>query len=338
MTILSEKDDELLKEQATVLSSATSGVVNENVAKSNSKPATVFGFYGNASLSFWGIVYRRWLIKPGCIDDGKSYVGETMDEADRVRSWEKISSPDYAGTKISSARKQYSVTDWGYEVLEIVYAGSKKELKQLLYERETHYIKKFDSYDNGFNGNRGGTGNTGVIFDEVRRKQNGDNRRGKPHSDATKEILRQKSTVRVKSIEEKHKISVGNTGKKRTYEMRKAQSQRMKGIEPKAATAGAEMWRKKNGGGSWKGKKIPATAIAKRNEAHRKNSPRIKVTFQDGAVVCYRCQTDAAKGTGLKDGSVHYALKRPDGMHKKSGNKFKFISDAEYQAWKSAMA
>lgn len=177
-----------------------------------------------------------------------------------------------------------------------------------------------------------------MVFDEARRKQNGDNRRGKPQSDATKEILRQKSTGRIKSDEEKKKISAGNTGKKRTYEMCKTQSQRMKGIEPKAATVGAEKWREKNGGGSWKGKKIPATAITKRNETHRESSQRIRVTAPDGKVICYLCQTDAAKATGLKDGSVYYALKQPDGMHSKSGYKFEKISDAEYQEWKCARA
>lgn len=328
-------DSGLLKEHVAVLSGATPGVANKYVANSNSTPVAVFGTYGDTSLPFCGILYRRWLNKPGCVYDGKSYVGETMDEAARVRSWNKVNSPDYAGFKISNARNKYGVAGWGYEVLEFVYAESKDECKKLLYKREAYYIEKFDSYDNGFNGNRGGTGNTGVIFDEARRKQNGDNRRGKPQSDATKEILRQKSTGRIKSDEEKQKISVGNTGKKRTDEMRKAQSQRMKGTEPKAATIGAEKWREKNGGGSWKGKKIPASAIAKRNETRRDSSQRIRVIATDGTVTCYLCQTDAAKATGLKDGSVYYALNRPDGMHSKSGYKFEKISDNEYQEWKT---
>ena len=206
-------DDGLLKEQAIVLPGATLGVINKNVAKSNSKPVSVYGSWGDTSLPFCGIVYRRWLNKPGCVDDGKSYIGETMDEASRIKSWEKVNSPDYAGSKISNARNQYGVAAWGYEVLEVVYAESKDECKKLLYERETYYIDKFNSYENGFNGNRGGTGNTGVVFDEARRKQNGDNRRGKPQSDATKEILSQKSTGRIKSDEEKKKISAGIPGR-----------------------------------------------------------------------------------------------------------------------------
>lgn len=336
VNILENFDSGSLKEQVVVLPGSTPGVTNKNVATTNPKPVAVYGTYGDTSLPYLGVVYRRWLIKPGCVDNGKSYVGETMDEASRIQSWKKINSPDYGGYKISSARNQYGLKDWKYEVLEIVYAKSKDECRKLLYKREAYYIDKYNSYENGFNGNRGGAGNTGVVFDEARRKQNGDNRRGKPQSAATKEILRQKSTGRIKSDEERQKISAGNTGKKRTSEMRKAQSQRMKGKEPKAATIGAEKWREKNGGGSWNGKKIPATAIAKRNETRRESSQRIKVTASDGTVACYLCQADAAKATGLKDGSVNYALNRPDGMHAKSGNKFKRITDAEYQAWRSA--
>lgn len=326
-------DNTALQEHGAVLPIATSGVMKSGTTMSI--PANV-AKYGDSSLPFSGIIYRRWLDKPDCDDNGKSYIGETTDETARNNSWKKPNSKEYAGSKIVSARDKYGLACWGYEVLEVVYAGSENELKPLLYERETFYIAKFDSYENGFNSNRGGTGNKGVVFDETRRNQNGDNRRGKPQSDATKAILRQKSTGRIKSAEERAKISKGNKGKKRTDEMRKAQSERMKGNEPKAATLGAEKWREKNGGGSWKGKKIPATAIAKRNETRRETSQRIRVTAKDGKVVCYLCQTDAAKATGLKDGSVYYALKRPDGMHFKSRYKFEKISDSEFQAWKAS--
>ncbi|MGM9776725.1 MAG: hypothetical protein ACI3ZD_00095 [Prevotella sp.] len=326
-------DNTALQEHSAVFPMATSGVMKSGTTMSI--PANV-AKYGDSSLPFSGIIYRRWLDKPDCDDNGKSYIGETMDEATRNSSWRKPNSKEYAGSKIVSARDEYGLACWGYEVLEVVYAGSENELKLLLYERETFYIAKFDSYDNGFNSNRGGTGNKGVVFDDARRKQNGDNRRGKPQSAATKDILRQKSTGRKKSVDERAKISKGNKGKKRTDEMRMAQSQRMKGNEPKAATLGAKKWREKNGGGSWKGKKIPVTAMTKRNETRRKTSQRIRVTAKDGKVVCYLCQTDAAKATGLKDGSVYYALKRPDGMHFKSRYKFEKISDSEFQAWKAS--
>lgn len=327
-------DGSSLKEQVAVLPVGTGG----DVQQADVMTLAAVPVFGDSTLPFSGVVYRRWLNKPDCEDNGKSYIGETMDEATRIRSWNNVNSPDYGGSKIKNARADYGVVDWGYEVLEKVYADSKDELKKSLYEREAHYIEKFNSYENGFNGNRGGVGNMGVEFDEARRKQCGDNRRGKPHSDATKQILREKSTGRVKSDDERKKISVGNKGKKRTPEMRQAQSDRMKGAEPKEASMAAKEWREKNGGSYWKGKTLSPESIAKRSVTRRESSQRIRVTDSNGNITDYLCQTDAAKATGLKDGSVNYALNRPDGMHAKSGNKFEKISDAEYQAQKAPRA
>lgn len=325
-----KENDSISSYERNVIPPSTTAGVEKQERSLLINPVSVVT-YGDPSLPWSGVIYRRWLDKPDCEDNGKSYIGETKDEKTRIQSWNKSKSSEYGGAKIKSARDKYGLSCWGYEVLENVYAESEEELKKLLNEREAFYIRKFNSYDNGFNGNHGGTGNTGVVFDEARRKQNGDNRRGKPQSDATKEILRRKSTGRLKSIEEKQKISVGNTGKKRTLEMRKAQSDRMKGTEPKAATAGAKVWREKNGGGSWKGKKLPKSTIAKRSATRRKTSQRIKVTSSDGSVNYYLCQTDVSKATGLPDGSISYALNHNNGLHKRTGYKFEKITDEEYR-------
>lgn len=157
-----------LKEQGATLPVNAGGVMNKGVG--SPKPAATFGSFGDNGLQFWGIVYRRWLDKPDCPDNGKSYVGETTDETTRKQAWNKPNSKEYAGAKILTARNTYGLLCWGYEVLEIVYAATKENLKKLLYVREAYYIEKYDSYENGFNGNRGGTGNTGVVFDEARRK------------------------------------------------------------------------------------------------------------------------------------------------------------------------
>lgn len=325
-------DDGLLKEQAAVLPvTANPGVTNQMAVIAPSGKAAKYGYFGNPSLKFFGVVYRYWLDKQDSEDHGKSYVGETTDEITRRKNWNKPNSPDYSGSRISEARTTYGTLCWVYEVLEIVYASTMDELKELLIKRETYYIAQFNSYDNGFNGNRGGTGNTGVVFDEARRKQNGDNRRGKRHSKVTIEKIRIASTGRVKSAAERKKISDGNTGKKRTKEMRQAQSERMKGKVPEAANLA-----RKGKPSKLRGRHQTKAEITKRVASRKESGQRIKVTAADGTIMCYLCQTDAAKGTGLKDGSVYYALSRPDGMHRKSGNKFEVISDADYQAWKSA--
>lgn len=212
-------------------------------------------------------------------------------------------------------------------MLERITASSKEELTNKLIERESYYIAKYDSYHNGLNGNLGGTGNKGVVFDDARRKQNGDNRQGKPHKSETIELLMKISAGRKKSAEEIAKISKGNTGKKRS---REAQSRRMRGSEPKAATAGAKAWREKNGGGFWRGKILSSETIAKRNVTRRKTSQRIKVTASDGSVTYHQCQRDAAKATNLKDGSLKYALDHNNGLHAKSGFRFEKISDTDF--------
>ncbi len=64
-----------------------------------------------------GVVYRYYT------DDGKSYVGCTIDEKKRRSAWKCKDCP-YGGAKIASARKQYGIAAFRYERLFIVFAAT----------------------------------------------------------------------------------------------------------------------------------------------------------------------------------------------------------------------
>lgn len=320
------------KKENDGLLSEVDASVHREVALGVNKPAT----FGDTSLPFNGVIYRHWVNKPDAIHHGWSYVGETPDEKTRLRSWNKKLNLKYAGRKLVEARETYPLEYWEYEVLEVVYAASNEELKTRLYERETFYITKYDSYEHGFNGNRGGCGNKGVKFDEARCKQNGDNRRGKPQSDETKKQIGKKLKGRRRSDETRAKIGNGNRGKKRSDEQRAAQSTRMKGIEPKAASIGAAEWRKKHGG-YWGNHEISDEMRANMKAAQQARGRRIRTIQKDGTIICFPTMLDCANYYDMGVGSISNFVKTGN-LSKVAKVRFEVISNEEYQEWLSSQS
>ena len=290
--------------------------------------------YGDPNLPYSGIIYRRWVNKEGAEHYGWSYIGETPNEKVRQQSWNKKNLTGYAGKKLLAAREQYPLDDWEYEVLEYVFAQTEAELKTLLHERETYYIAKYDSFDHGFNSNRGGSGNKGVKFDEARCKQNGDNRRGKPQPRESVERGAAKRTGIKQSAETCKKKSQAMTGKKHTPEQIAAQSARMKGKTPVAACEGAKKWREENPGGWWATHEITAEMKANMKAAQQAKGVRIKATLVDGSIICFPTMLDTAKHFGMGVGSISNFVKTGN-FSERAQAKFEKISDAEYQQWKS---
>ena len=119
-----------------------------------------------------GIVYKYTLTIPNEQMNGKMYIGCTPEEATRRSKWKQKSNP-YGGSKIADARKQYGIDNWKYEVLERHYDEDIDKLVELLESRESYYIKENNSIENGFNGNSGGTGRTGMkLSDEENQRRN----------------------------------------------------------------------------------------------------------------------------------------------------------------------
>lgn len=177
-----------------------------------------------------GVVYRYILKAPG-IEHGWSYIGETLDLPNRRRYWKNPSGQHYAGGKIGAARNKYGVTDdvWDFEILEQIPGYDRAALKQILQEREEHYIALYDSVVNGFNISCGGTGNKGVNFSPQHRANIGKASKGRRHTDDTKQRISAKLKGRTIPQEVRDKISAGNKGKKRTPAQCLAASLRMQG-------------------------------------------------------------------------------------------------------------
>ena len=284
-----------------------------------------------------GTVYRRYVNMPESEYDGKSYVGVTNNLKQRNESF-KYHPKSYGGKKLREARESVPYDKWGIEVLATFNAATPEEYKVKSKELETAYIAKYDTFENGLNSNQGGDGMTGVALSQERKDAIGQQHKGMKHTDETKKQI--SDSLQGRKIKEttKKKISAGNKGKKRTPDQIEAQSKRMKakyanGGHPVAATKGAKEWVKANGGSYWKGKNIPQSVIDQRKIDYRKTSTRIKVTDRTGNVTFYACQTDAAKATGIKDGSVNYARTHNGGLHAKTGYRFEDATDAEYNVW-----
>ena len=284
-----------------------------------------------------GVVYSRTLNVPESEDNGKVYVGNTMDEKQRTYSWNNTGNKSYGGSKIDKARKTYGVKNWDYKVLASVKGTSKEDVRAKLDELEAAYIEQFDSVNNGFNTSNGGTGQNGVVYDEERRKRNGDNRRGKPQSEETRAKISEALIGRQQSDETKAKISAGNTGKKRTEEQREAQSERMRGINPKAATEAAKKWREDNPGGWWASHLISDEMRANMSKSQLRRSTCVRATLDDGSCICFPAMDYAAKYFGMGAGSISNFIKTGN-RSEKAKAKFEKITHAEYDAWLASNA
>lgn len=113
-----------------------------------------------------GVIYKRTL-KVECPENGFSYIGNTLNEEERKRSWSYQNNFNYGGVKITDARRKYGVGEdvWDYAVVERYYSNycsTDEEFRKELNEREEDYIRIFDSIDHGFNTSKGGSGCKGT--------------------------------------------------------------------------------------------------------------------------------------------------------------------------------
>ena len=266
-----------------------------------------------------GVVYIYTLHAPGDKKDGWVYVGCTPEEKTRRKRWNKVKSK-YAGKKIADAREKYGLKCFSYKVLETHYDPDIDKLVEKLEEREAHFIEEYNSIECGFNGNKGGTGRKGQKISQEEIDRRNEARGDFHHTDATKQRISQSQIGRKQSDEAKAKISAGNKGKKRTEAMNKAQSDRMKGINPTAATEAAKKWREENGGSYWKGKKIPPEGRANMKAAQQERGTSVRVLFPNGHTEDFTTMLDASKKTGDGTGSVKYSIEH--GTTTKRGYKY----------------
>lgn len=267
---------------------------------------------------FRGIIYQyKLLVKDE--NEGYLYIGKTNHEKTRRQNWNKPNNKNYGGARITEARMKYGVKVgevWEYSVLEVLCDADLDTLVAQLKEREKHWIRERDSVEHGFN-TAFGEGNAGIKYPKGSRKkaERGDFH----HTPETIERLKQTSTGRKKSEEEKLKIGQGNRGKKRTMAMRQRQSERMRGVEPVAASEGAKKWREKNGGGYWKGKTMNDEARENMKKAKRKIARPVIAHYPGGDVKCFSSLVDCYNETGVAPGSITSNLRTGGKGRTKSG-------------------
>ena len=169
-----------------------------------------------------GIVYKYTLTISNEQMNGKMYIGCTPEEATRRSKWKQKSNP-YGGSKIADARKQYGIDNWKYEVLERHYDEDIDKLVELLESRESYYIKENNSIENGFNGNTGGTGRTGMkLSDEENQRRNATRKeKGFHHTDESKKKIGEKSKNRKRSRMKKNKRFLRVTKERNAQKNRK---------------------------------------------------------------------------------------------------------------------
>lgn len=259
-------------------------------------------------IPFRGVVYM-YTYNGKEKEHGKSYVGETVNEKARRRNWKNLNDK-YANEKLNEAKRRLGTKDWIYHELVVVTdCYDLGELKTKLYSLEGKYIDKYDTINNGYNVSKSGTGNKGVNFSASHRQKIGAASKGRTHTDATKQKISAANLGRTQSEATKQKISQGNTGKKRTPQMRKAQSNRMKGVEPKAASEGAKKWRESHGGGYWGSHKIPDSVKANMKLAQQKRGKAVRAIAPDGTWKDFNSMNEAATALNMNSGSIANNLK-----------------------------
>lgn len=158
---------------------------------------------------------------------GKCYIGLTKNFKQRMKQHEKDSKK---GKRVFyKAITKYGFNNFKKEILEVVECETREELYKKLEEKEKFYIKKFDSFNNGYNGTEGGEGTLG-LFGEKNPFFN------KKHKKTSIDKIREKALNRTHTKETKDKISSvlksKNCGEKESSAkgLKKAQKVNMKKV------------------------------------------------------------------------------------------------------------
>jgi len=175
--------------------------------------------------------------------DDKCYIGQTVKTLKQRKSAHKTRmKKSNRKHYFYNALRKHGWDNFKWEVL--CECKSKKEMDEM----EFHYIKQYDSYNNGYNMTWGGEGNVGWIPSEKTKKKISDAHKGRNNGPCTderkknisKSLIGYKHSEETKkkisdahkgmklgpmSEEQKWKISKANTGKKRTKEQKQKMSE-----------------------------------------------------------------------------------------------------------------
>lgn len=162
--------------------------------------------------------------------NSKAYVGQSSDIKVRFKSHiSDLKRGAHSNRYLQNSWSKHGEEAFEFEILELC-------TKDKTSEREIYWIKKLNTFNDGYNLTEGGEGATGYEFTEADRikmskAQEGNQKwLGKKHSKESRAKIAESNRRRTLSEETKRKISEGNKGKKATDETRKKLSISHKGL------------------------------------------------------------------------------------------------------------
>ena len=114
-----------------------------------------------------GIIYKY------TSPSNKVYIGQTIHERARYMIHKRAE----GDTKFHRAIKKYGFENFTYEVIFTIYNEDRKRIKEKLDFMERYYIRKYDSFKNGYNMTLGGDGGAGTKRTEEFKKMMSDKMR-----------------------------------------------------------------------------------------------------------------------------------------------------------------
>lgn len=123
---------------------------------------------------------------------GKRYVGQTIDEKSRKSAFKTkelyctVLNSGGILSKFDQARKDYGIDTFVYQILCKIEDDDIDILKERLNELEIYYIKKFNSFNDGYNSTEGGF--SGRLSEETKHKIS-ESLKGRPMSQLTYQKL-----------------------------------------------------------------------------------------------------------------------------------------------------
>lgn len=219
---------------------------------------------------------------------GKYYVGETVNlNRRRIGHFSELRRNIHRNDHLQKSFNKYGEESFVFTVIEQNDNFTQEEL----YHLEAYYVKKYDSFFNGYNLTLGGTGTKGRVFSEEERKIRSEKMKGignhfygKTHTEETKKILAEKSALK--------------TGEKNPF-FGKTHIENWKEIR-------MEMYEEKRKSG-WVSSNLGVPKPLYAVEAMKKNMPHRKEIIVDG--VAYISISECACAIGVKRTNVRARLK-----------------------------
>jgi group I intron endonuclease len=155
--------------------------------------------------------------------NNKCYIGLTSRDFETRRYEHIYESKGDSVFKFHQALRKYSYDNFTWEILE-----SGLESIKIANEREMFYIKKFNSYSNGYNMTKGGGGRDNYFFSSLARERMRQAKLGTIRTQESKEKQSKKLSGVKKSEEHRLNVIKSITGLKRSEDDRLKMSERMK--------------------------------------------------------------------------------------------------------------